>query len=99
ARPRSVIHCEMLLMGDMAGSCSTRPAYRALGAMCQSGPRMGLLVRGPQAGGADVGVDLRGDETLVAQQLLHAADVGAAVEQMRCKTVSERVRRGSQVEA
>ena len=52
-----------------------------------------------QAGGADVRVDLRGHQALVAQQFLHAADVGAAVEQVRGEAVPQRVRRGAAVEA
>ena len=44
-------------------------------------------------------VDLRGHEAFVAQQFLHAADVGAAVEQMRGEAVPQRVRRGAVVEA
>ena len=34
-----------------------------------------------------MGVDLRGHQALVTQQLLHAADVGAAVEQVGGKAV------------
>src|SRR4051794_35297800 len=47
------------------------------------GPRMGLQIGGPKSGGADVGVDLGGDEAFVAQQLLNAANIGAAIEQVR----------------
>ena len=53
----------------------------------------------PEIRGADVRVDLRGDEALVAQQFLHAADVGAAVQQVRGEAVAERVGRRALVEA
>src|SRR5437762_8333399 len=62
-------------------------------------PRMRLFVDGPQASGADVGVDLGGDEALVAEELLDAADVGAAVEQVRGKAVAKSVGSGAEVEA
>ena len=55
---------------------------------------MGLLVDRAEAG-ADMRVDLRRHQALVPQQLLHAADVGAAVEQMRGEAVPQRVRRGA----
>src|SRR4029453_12722452 len=60
---------------------------------------MGPLVGGAEAGGADVRVNLRGYEAFVTEQLLDAADVGTAVEQMRRKRVAECVRCGPQVEA
>ena len=44
-------------------------------------------------------VDLRRDQALVAEQFLHAADVGAAVEQVRGETVSQRVGRRAPIEA
>ena len=40
---------------------------------------MSLFVCRAKVGGADVGVDLGGDEAFVAQKFLDAADVGAAV--------------------
>ena len=49
---------------------------------------MGLLVGRPQVRGADVGVDLGGDEAFVTEEFLHAADVGAAVQQVRSEAVS-----------
>ncbi len=51
------------------------------------GARMGLFVGRTQVGRADVRVDLRGDQALVAQQLLHAANVGAAIQQVRGEAV------------
>jgi len=60
---------------------------------------MRLFVRLAERGGADVGVDLRGDQALVAQQFLHAADVRAAVEQVRGEAVAELVRGGAAVQA
>ena len=52
---------------------------------------MGLLVDLSQSGGADVRIDLRRDQTLVAEQFLDAADLGAAVEQVGGKAVPERM--------
>ncbi len=46
-----------------------------------------------------MGVDLGGDEAFVAEQLLDATDVCAAVEQVRRKTVAEGVGAGAAVEA
>jgi len=40
-----------------------------------------------------VGVNLRGHQAFVAQEFLHAADVGAAVQKMRGKTVAQGMRR------
>ena len=59
---------------------------------------MSAFVDFAQAGGADVRVDLRGDEALVPQQFLDTADVGAAVEQMRGEAMAERVGSGAGVE-
>src|SRR2546430_1117501 len=81
---------------------ATRPRRRAkpaLRPMHDLGPGMGFFVDGPQSRGADVGVDLRGDEALVAEELLDAADVGAAVEQVGGKTVTEGMGRGAEVQA
>lgn len=47
-----------------------------------SGPGMRLLEGGPQPVDRDVRVDLGGRHGLVAEQLLDAAQVGAAVEQV-----------------
>ena len=58
--------------------------------------RVGLLVRFAQTFRADVRVDLGRGQAFVAQQFLHAAQVGSVVEQVRGKAVSERVRAGAQ---
>ena len=60
---------------------------------------MRFLVRRLEIARADVRVDLRRDEAFVAEEFLHAADVGAAVEQMRGEAVAERVGRSPLVEA
>ena len=62
-------------------------------------PGMGFAVGFAESGRADVGVDLRGHQAFVAEQFLHAADVGAAVEEMRGEAVAQRMRRGAGVEA
>src|SRR5262245_21348722 len=59
---------------------------------------MGSLVGLAEAGGADVGVNLRGDEAFVAEQFLHAADVGPAIQEMGGKAVPQGVRRRAAVE-
>ncbi len=56
---------------------------------------MGLVERVKETRGRHVGVDLRGDEALVPEEFLNAADVCARVEQMRGKTVTQRVGAGS----
>lgn len=53
---------------------------------------MGLVEGVEQAGCRHVGVDLRGHEALVAQEFLHAADIGTGIEQVRRETVTQRVR-------
>ncbi len=60
---------------------------------------MSFLVRRLQIARAHVRVDLRRDEAFVAQELLHAADVGAAVEQVRGEAVAKCVGRSSLIEA
>ena len=57
-----------------------------------SGARMGEPVGGSQLLGGDVRVDLSGAEARVAEELLHGAEVGPAVEQMRGGGVAQRVR-------
>lgn len=49
---------------------------------------MSLFVGFSQTGRADVRVDLSRHETLVAEQLLNAAYIGTAIEQMRGKTMT-----------
>ena len=51
-----------------------------------------------QARGADVRVDLRGHQALVPQQLLHAANISAPVQQMRREAMPQRVRTGSGIQ-
>ena len=53
---------------------------------------MGVDVRGPQTFAADMGVTLRGGDVGMTEQLLHGAEVGAVVEQVRGEAVAERVR-------
>jgi len=60
---------------------------------------VGFFIHGLEPRGADVCVDLRGHEALVSQQFLNATNVSAAVQQMGCKTVAERVRGGAQVKS
>ena len=64
-----------------------------------TGPRMGFFVGFAQVGRADVRIDLSRDQAFVAQQLLHATDVGAPVEQMGGKAMPQCVRRGPSVES
>ena len=61
--------------------------------------RMGLLVGRAEIGCADVRVDLRGDKALVPEQLLDAANVGTAVEQVRSKAVAQRVGGRARIES
>src|SRR5687768_4948594 len=55
------------------------------------GPRMSLVVDLLHPAGRQVRVDLGRAEALVPEQLLHAAQVGAVVEQVRREAVAERV--------
>src|SRR5205807_2385143 len=64
-----------------------------------SGAGVRLVVAVAQAVGGHVGVNLRGAQAAVAEQLLHAADVGPAVEQVRGEAVPQAVRAGARVEA
>ena len=50
-----------------------------------------LLQRLAQMVGVEVGIDLGGDDILVAQQLLHLTDAGTALQQMRGEGVAEGV--------
>ena len=59
---------------------------------------MGLFIRCTQAGGADVGVDLRGDQALVAKEFLYTPHISPAIEQVRGETVTQCVWAGPRVE-
>ena len=78
--------------------CIQTQVCRPLASRHYCGSRMRLLVHLPQIGGADVRVDLSGRQTLVPQQFLHAANIGAAIKQMRGKTVTQRVRTGPRIQ-
>src|SRR5262245_34592717 len=52
-----------------------------------------LFDQAPQPLLDDVGVDLRGRDVGVAEELLHGAEIGAALQQMAGKGVAEDVRR------
>src|SRR5258708_36714759 len=54
---------------------------------------MCTVVNGEEALGVDGGVALGGGEARVAQELLDAAEIAAAREQVSCEAVAERVRR------
>src|SRR3954447_25923569 len=54
-------------------------------------PRMGLVVNLLQSLDAGVGVDLRGTERGMPQQLLNGAQVGSGIEHVGCEGVTERV--------
>src|SRR6478736_10162086 len=60
---------------------------------------MGLTVNVQQIGGIHVGVALGGAEPRVPEQLLDASQVSAALEQVRRKRVTERVRRDAETGA
>ena len=51
-----------------------------------------------QAGSCDMRINLRGHEAFVSEQFLNAADVGAAIQKMRGKTVAERMRTSPSVQ-
>ena len=60
---------------------------------------MGLAVDVDQLRGIDVGVALHGAQPGVSQQLLDGPQVGAALQQVRRKRMSERVRADAQARA
>src|SRR5438874_2097951 len=64
-----------------------------------SGPRVGLLIAVLQPGGGHVRVDLGRAQAAVAKQFLHAADIRAAVEQVRGEAVPHRMRAGARIKA
>lgn len=63
------------------------------------GSGVGLLVHRPQVGGTHMGVDLRGDEALMAQKFLDAADVSPPVQQVRGEAMAERMGRSAPIQA
>ena len=58
---------------------------------------MRLVVTVLQSLRGHMGVNLRGRQAAVAQKLLHAADIGAAIEQVRREAVPQCVRTGARV--
>ena len=75
-----------------AGRRRWRRAGWACARVAASGPRVRLLVGPAQPVGGDVGVELRGRQRGVAEQLLHRAQVGAALEQVGGGGVPQPVR-------
>src|SRR5215470_3367513 len=69
------------------------------GSKPKSGARVRLVVTVAQAVGGHVGVNLGVAEAAVAEQFLHTADVGPAVEQLRREAVPQAVRAGARVQA
>ncbi len=62
---------------------------RARAAPC---PRMCGVVDAGQMRKIEVGIDLRGADVGVTQQFLHAAQIGAGLEQMSCKRMTKHMR-------
>jgi len=56
--------------------------------------RMGIAIGGGEPLPADMGVALRGRHIGMTEQLLHGAQVGASIEQMRREGVPKRMRMG-----
>jgi hypothetical protein len=81
----------LLLLGELRPSVLL-PTRAAAGA--PSGSRVGGPIALPQALGGDVRVDLRRAEARVPEELLHGAEVGAAVEEVGGGRVAERVGAG-----
>src|SRR4051794_3758043 len=67
-------------------------SYRPLRASDGAGAGMGGLERLAQMMAGDVRVDLRGGDPAVPEQLLHRAQIAAALDQVGRKRVTERVR-------
>ena len=59
--------------------------------------RMRFVVLRPQVFETDVGIFLRGGQACMAEQLLNSPEIGSPLQQMRRKTVTQRV--GSQATA
>src|SRR5271169_5111487 len=89
-------HRARLCMLDLAYRFRKPFARAGVGA---SGARVGLVVTVAQPLGRNVGVNLGSAETAVAEQLLDAADVGACVQEVGRKAVSQRVGAGARVQA
>src|SRR3954467_13560275 len=64
---------------DKGRRCCTGRMTRENSEAFSAGSRMSFFVCRPKVGCGHMGVDLRGDQALVAEKLLDAADVGAAV--------------------
>ena len=60
---------------------------------------MSLVIHLLHSAGRQMRVNLRGDKALVAKQLLHAAEVGAVIQQVRREAVPQRVRADSGIES
>src|SRR4051794_11712703 len=72
---------------SFAASCP-----RAVTETGASGSRVRLLIRGSQPLDRDVGVDLRGGERSVTQNLLNRPEVGAPLEEVGGRGVAQAVR-------
>src|SRR5260221_5172927 len=68
------------------------------GADDPAGPGVGGVVDGSEALGRDLRVHLRRGDACVAEQLLHDAQVGAAIEHVRRTRMPQHVRREVAVE-
>src|SRR4029077_4576172 len=78
----------------MNSSASSKWALRALPPRkSPSGPGVMLFINLPQTLLHHMGIDLRSRDAGMAQHQLHRTQVGAALEQMSCKTVTQLVRR------
>ena len=87
------------LPGSTGSGCCRRVAGRRVRDRRDVGPRVGGVVDFLHPARRQVRVDLRRAQALVAQQLLHAAQVGAVVQQVRREAVTQRVRADARVEA
>src|SRR5438128_1760057 len=64
-----------------------------------SGPWMSLIIGTIQAISGDVCVNLRSDQMSVAEQFLHASQIGPGIEQMCGVAMAELMRRDLRVQA
>src|SRR5690348_18183814 len=76
-----------------------RSAMWGLTGLFVSGARMCLAIHVEQLRGVHVRVPLRRRELHVSKQLLDRAKVGAALEQVRCERVPQRVRADAEARA